>query len=95
ITVNAIAPGTIRTPAVEGIPDNPEIPFAESRTPLGRLGLPGEVASAANFLCSEEASYITGVVLPVDGGIAAGWERYDLTLPSEITPDGAWHDPES
>lgn len=95
ITVNAIAPGTIRTPAVEGIADNPEIPFAESRTPVGRLGLPGEIAAAAHFLCSDEASFITGVVLPVDGGIAAGWERYDLTLPSEISADGTWHDPES
>ncbi|MBL9160042.1 MAG: SDR family oxidoreductase [Verrucomicrobiales bacterium] len=95
ITVNAIAPGTIRTPAVEGIPDNPEIPFAESRTPMGRLGMPAEVAAAAHFLCSDEASFITGVILPVDGGIAAGWERYDLTLPSEISPDGSWHDPES
>lgn len=95
ITVNAIAPGTIRTPAVEGIPDNPEIPFAESRTPMGRLGTPAEVAAAAHFLCSDEASFITGVILPVDGGIAAGWERYDLTLPSEISLDGTWHDPES
>jgi NAD(P)-dependent dehydrogenase (short-subunit alcohol dehydrogenase family) len=95
ITVNAIAPGTIRTPAVEGIPGNPEIPFAESRTPLGRLGTPAEVAAAAHFLCSDEASFVTGVILPVDGGIAAGWERYDLTLPSGISPDGIWHDPES
>jgi NAD(P)-dependent dehydrogenase (short-subunit alcohol dehydrogenase family) len=95
ITVNAIAPGTIRTPAVEGIPDNPEIPFAEARTPMGRLGMPAEVAAAAHFLCSDEASFITGAILPVDGGIAAGWERYELTLPSEISPDGSWHDPES
>jgi NAD(P)-dependent dehydrogenase (short-subunit alcohol dehydrogenase family) len=95
ITVNAIAPGTIRTPAVEGIPNNPEIPFAESRTPMGRLGTPAEVAAAAHFLCSDEGSFITGVILPVDGGIAAGWERYDLTIPSEISRDGSWHDPES
>lgn len=95
ITVNAIAPGTIRTPAVMGIPDNPEIPFAESRTPLGRLGEPDEVAAVVHFLASEEASYVTGAVLPVDGGISAGWERYDLTLPTEINSKGEWHDPES
>jgi 3-oxoacyl-[acyl-carrier protein] reductase len=95
ITVNAVAPGTIRTPAVTGIPDNPEIPFAESRTPLGRLGEPDEVAAAVHFLASDEASYITGAILPVDGGISAGWERYDLTLPPEINSKGEWHDPKS
>lgn len=95
ITVNAIAPGTILTPAVTGIPDNPEIAFAESRTPMGRLGAPDEVAAAVHFLASDEASYITGAVLSVDGGISAGWERYDLTLPNEISPRGEWHDPQS
>ncbi len=95
ITVNAVAPGTIRTPAVTGIPDNPEIPFVESRTPLGRLGEPDEVAAAVQFLASDEASYITGAILPVDGGISAGWERYDLTPPAEINSKGEWHDPES
>jgi len=95
ITVNAVAPGTIWTPAVMDIPDNPEIPFAESRTPLGRLGETNEVAAAVHFLASDEASYITGAILPVDGGISAGWERYDLTLPTEINSKGEWHDPES
>lgn len=94
ITVNAIAPGTIATPAVLGIAGNPEIPFAESRTPLGRLGTPEEIAAAFHFLASEEASYITGVVLPVDGGIAAGWERYDLVTPPEVTAAGDWKDSE-
>ncbi len=95
ITVNAVAPGTIRTPAVLGIPDNPEVPFVERRTPLGRLGDADEVAAAVHFLASDEASYITGAILPVDGGISAGWERYDLTPPAEISPDGTWHDPAS
>ncbi|GHC57269.1 SDR family NAD(P)-dependent oxidoreductase [Roseibacillus persicicus] len=80
IRVNAVAPGTIRTPAVEGIPDNPEIPFVEGRTPLGRLGEPEEVARVVLFLASEAASYITGAIVPVDGGISAGWERYELKL---------------
>lgn len=91
ITVNCVCPGTIRTPAVTEIPDNPEIPFAESRTPLGRLGEPGEVAAAFHFLASEEASYVTGAILSVDGGISAGWERYDTTPPSNIT-GGQWKD---
>jgi len=91
ITVNCVCPGTILTPAVLGIPDNPEIAFAEGRTPLGRLGTAEEVASAFHFLASEEAAYITGAILPVDGGIAAGWERYDLvTPPNAVT--GEWRD---
>lgn len=91
ITVNAVCPGTIRTPAVTGIPDNPEIPFAESRTPLGRLGEPDEIAAAFQFLASAEASYVTGAILSVDGGISAGWERYDLIPPENIS-DGTWND---
>jgi len=81
ITVNAIAPGTVLTPVVTEIPDNPEVAFVSKRTPLGRLAEPGEIAAAFHFLASPEASYITGVVLPVDGGIAAGWEAYDLPPP--------------
>lgn len=78
ITVNAIAPGTVLTPAVTDIPDNPEIAFAAKRTPLARLATADEVAAAFHFLASGEACYITGVILPVDGGISAGWEAYDL-----------------
>ncbi len=91
ITVNCVCPGTVATPAVLGIPDNPEIPFAESRTPLGRLATPGEIAAAFHFLASSEASYITGAILPVDGGITAGWERYDLTPPCNVV-SGEWQD---
>ncbi len=89
ITVNCVCPGTVRTPAVTSIPDNPEIPFVENRTPLGRLADPEEVAPAYHFLASDEASYITGAILPVDGGICAGWERYDLAAPESI-PHEAW-----
>ncbi|MEO1404523.1 MAG: SDR family oxidoreductase [Cyanobacteria bacterium J06635_1] len=81
ITVNAISPGTVLTPAVTNIPDNPEIPFVANRTPLGRLAHPKEIAAAFHFLASDEAAYITGAILPVDGGITAGWEQYDLPPP--------------
>lgn len=91
ITVNCVCPGTIRTPAVLDIPDNPEIPFVTQRTPLGRLGEPAEVAAAYHFLASDEASYITGAIVPVDGGISAGWERYDLVPPANIQ-EGAWRE---
>ncbi len=78
VTVNAIAPGTVLTPAVTDIPDNPEIPFVSRRTPLGRLATPEEIAAPYHFLASDEAAYVTGAILPVDGGITAGWDSYDL-----------------
>ena len=91
ITVNAISPGTILTPAVTEIPNNPEIPFMEKRTPLGRLGQPEEVASLCHFLASEEAAYITGQNIAIDGGITAGWTEYDLVPPANIQ-NGTWVD---
>ncbi len=91
ITVNSVCPGTTSTPAVTEIPDNPEIAFAEKRTPIGRLASTDEIAAAFHFLASDEASYITGVNLPVDGGIAAGWERYDTVAPAEFA-NGQWKD---
>ena len=68
ITVNAIAPGFIGTEMVETIPQK-VIDQIKERTPLGRMGLPEEVANAYLFLASDEASFITGVVLSVDGGM--------------------------
>jgi NAD(P)-dependent dehydrogenase (short-subunit alcohol dehydrogenase family) len=91
ITVNSISPGTVRTPAVTGIAGNPEITFIEEHTPLGRLIEPEEIAAAAHFLASEEAAAITGHNLCVDGGIGAGWMRYDLTPPANVR-EGRWHD---
>lgn len=91
ITVNAISPGTIRTPAVTEIPNNPEIPFMEHRTPLGRLGEPNEVAALAHFLASEEAAYITGQNIAIDGGLTAGWTEYDLVPPVNVR-EGKWID---
>jgi 3alpha(or 20beta)-hydroxysteroid dehydrogenase len=91
ITVNAVSPGTVRTPAVTGIPDNPEIPFIEQRTPLGRLCEPEEVASLCHFLASDEAAYITGQNIGIDGGLTAGWTSYDLLAPANIE-NGVWID---
>lgn len=68
ITVNAVCPGYVETEAVAGIP--PEKRRAiEAGIPMRRFGRPGEVANAVNFLASEAASYITGAVLKIDGGI--------------------------
>jgi NAD(P)-dependent dehydrogenase (short-subunit alcohol dehydrogenase family) len=75
IRVNCIAPGFIRTSMSSKALDNdPERKSRVlSRTPMGRLGEPVEVAEAASFLVSDAASYITGVVLPVDGGNSIGF----------------------
>lgn len=75
IRVNAVAPGTIRTDAVRRIPDEPGgaeyLAAIERMHPMGRLGEPDEVARAIVFLASDDASFITGAVLPVDGGYLA------------------------
>jgi NAD(P)-dependent dehydrogenase (short-subunit alcohol dehydrogenase family) len=73
IRVNAIAPGYVRTPLVERVIDDGKLDekHITERTPLGRLARPEEIAAAAVFLLGDEASYITGVTLPVDGGYLA------------------------
>jgi len=68
ITVNAVAPGYIRTDMTAALPEEVLKAFI-SRIPMGRDAQPEEVAAAVRFLASEAASYITGVVLPVDGGM--------------------------
>ena len=74
VRVNALAPAYIRTPLVSRLIDQGKIDTGrlEARTPAGRLGEPEEVALAAAFLVSDWASYITGAILPVDGG----WTAY-------------------
>lgn len=89
IRVNAVAPGLVLTPAVTDIPDNPEPGFMAERTPMGRAATPGEIAPVYTFLASEDARFITGAIIPVDGGVSAGWNRYDLTPPREWV-DGQW-----
>lgn len=89
ITVNCVCPGTVNTPAVTGIPDNPELAWAEKVTPLGRVAEPGEVAAAVHFLASDEAGFITGQALAVDGGATAGWSDHDVLPPPQIR-GGVW-----
>ncbi len=72
IRVNTVCPGPIRTPFVEDVlrkqPDREA--WYISRTPMRRMGTPEEIEEAVVWLCSDAASYITGVTLPVDGGYA-------------------------
>ena len=68
ITVNAVAPGFIATEMVKKMPEN-VLKAMEEKVPLGRLGMPEEIASTYLFLSSDEASYINGATISVDGGI--------------------------
>ena len=68
INVNVIAPGWIDTPGERLTFSDEELEQAGQRLPWGRLGRPEDIGAAAAFLCSGDADYITGVVLPVDGG---------------------------
>lgn len=68
ITVNAVAPANVLTPRTRAIRSPERIAHIERTTPVGRLCEPDEVAAAVVFLCSPQASYITGVTLDVNGG---------------------------
>jgi len=82
ITVNAIAPAQIDTRMTQTLPEEARQRRVE-RIPLGRFGEPDEVAKAALFLVSDDARFITGHTLPVDGGYLAGglWSRTDRPAP--------------
>jgi NAD(P)-dependent dehydrogenase (short-subunit alcohol dehydrogenase family) len=73
IRVNATSPGMIETPLMERTAANMEVPpeAFHGMHPLGRMGTSPEVADAVLWLCSDAASFVTGVVLPVDGGYSA------------------------
>lgn len=68
ICVNAVAPGFIETEMVMSVPEK-VLQMMKDKTPLGRLGRPEEIANAYLFLASDEANYINGAVLSVDGGM--------------------------
>jgi NAD(P)-dependent dehydrogenase (short-subunit alcohol dehydrogenase family) len=75
IRVNAVAPGTINTERVKRLPEEPGgteyLEAIKKAHPMGRIGEPAEVAKAILFLVSDDASFITGAILPVDGGYLA------------------------
>lgn len=72
ITCNAICPGYFETELTKAVLDTPRFQeFARTHVPMERYGKPGELDAAAVFLASREASYVTGVILPVDGGYTA------------------------
>ena len=69
ITCNAICPGYFETELTKEVLDTPQFQeFAKTHVPMQRYGKPGELDAAAVFLASEEASYVTGLIMPVDGG---------------------------
>ena len=72
ITCNAICPGYFETELTKTVLDTPKFQeFAKTHVPMQRYGKPGELDAAAVFLASEEASYVTGLIMPVDGGYTA------------------------
>jgi 3-oxoacyl-[acyl-carrier protein] reductase len=71
ITVNVVAPGPIRTDMTDALTDDQRAAIGDA-VPLGRFGTPEEVAATIAFLASDEAGYITGAVIPVDGGLGMG-----------------------
>jgi len=80
IRVNAIAPGAILTEALQVVADNPAIREAiEAATPLRRLGVPDDIAAAVLYLASDAASYVTGQVLHVDGGVHT--PNFEMPIP--------------
>ena len=71
ITVNCICPGPVSTPMTSFISEGDKMKFARRRTALGRYGTPEEIAHVTLSLCLPASSYITGAVIPVDGGLTA------------------------
>ena len=81
IRVNGIGPGILETPLTkEGLEKGNNKQVLKSQIPLGRIGLPKDIGGASVFLSSEEAEYITGQMLYIDGGILANQMNWDESL---------------
>lgn len=70
ITVNAICPGVVDTEMISDLPEGQMAAMIEA-TPVGRMATPEEIATVVRFLMSDEASYVSGAVVPIDGGLTA------------------------
>ena len=87
IRCNVVAPGVVRTPLMAPYLDRPEVSHAfASRTPLGRLGAPDDVAAVVTFLVSPAARWITGARIPVDGGLSLREHPSMLAEPERTNP---------
>jgi NAD(P)-dependent dehydrogenase (short-subunit alcohol dehydrogenase family) len=73
IRVNAVCPGVIQTPMIDRLTgkEKESIEQFTGLEPVGRFGKPEEIANAVLWLCSDEASFVTGIAMPVDGGFVA------------------------